>query len=39
VVSLCERFGCIPSQLDDEDAEFLRMIDMVDRYRGVDRGE
>jgi hypothetical protein len=26
VVRLCERFHCLPSQLMQEDAEFLRLI-------------
>ena len=31
MIGLCERFHCLPSQLDKEDAEFLRMIDIYDR--------
>ncbi len=32
-MALCERFHCLPSQLFKEDAEFLRMIRMVDAER------
>lgn len=34
MVGLCERFSCLPSQLYEEDAELLRMIDIYDRFRG-----
>ncbi|MFF7734265.1 hypothetical protein [Streptomyces sp. NPDC007984] len=30
IVGLCERFKCLPSQLYQEDAEFLRMVAIVD---------
>ena len=29
MVGLCERFHCLPSQLYQEDAEFLRMLEIV----------
>ena len=29
VLALCERFGCLPSQLDAEDAGLLRLIAIV----------
>lgn len=35
VVTLCERFSCLPSQLMAEDAQFIRMVRMTDREREV----
>lgn len=29
VLSLCERFGCLPSQLREEDVELLRLLKIV----------
>jgi hypothetical protein len=29
VLALCERFGCLPSQLEAEDAELLRLVAIV----------
>lgn len=31
VLSLCERFRCLPSQIDQEDAEIVRLLAIVDR--------
>ena len=28
ILGLCERFGCLPSQLLAEDAELLRLVDI-----------
>lgn len=33
---LCERFGCLPSQLMAEDAGLLRMLDIEAEVRGPD---
>lgn len=33
VVAMCERFSCLPSQLDCEDAALIGMVRMVDRER------
>jgi hypothetical protein len=35
---MCERFSCLPSQLMDEDAELIRMVSMVDRFRPQQEG-
>lgn len=35
VVGLCERFGKLPSELEDEDAEILRMMRIIEL--GTDR--
>jgi hypothetical protein len=31
ILGLCQRFGCLPSALEGEDAEILRLIDIVDK--------
>jgi hypothetical protein len=31
VIGLCERFGCLPSQLYQEDAELLRLLNIYTR--------
>lgn len=36
IVGLCERFGCLPSQLRAEDAGLLRLVRIVDL--GTPRG-
>lgn len=28
MLGACERFGCLPSQLEQEDAELLRMLEI-----------
>ena len=33
MVRLCERFGCLPSQLYAEDADLLRLVSLADRGR------
>jgi len=30
VLTLCERFSCLPSQLMDEDSELLRLLSIVE---------
>lgn len=30
ILTLCERFGCLPSQLMDEDAELLYLLNVVE---------
>jgi len=36
IVSLCERFGCLPSALLAEPADLLRTVALVDRTRRTD---
>lgn len=31
VLRLCERFHCLPSQLEQEDAEIIRLLAIADR--------
>lgn len=31
MIGLCERFSCLPSQLYQEDAEFLRLLHIYNR--------
>jgi hypothetical protein len=38
VIGLCERFGCLPSQLYAEDAEIFRMLKLVDLGTVPDEG-
>jgi hypothetical protein len=33
VLALCERFGCLPSQLFDEDSELLRYLEIEGLWR------
>jgi len=33
MLGLCERFGCLPSALLDEDAELVRYLNIEKRYR------
>lgn len=33
VVGMCERFSCLPSQLDQEDARLIGMVLLADRER------
>ncbi len=33
VVTMCERFSCLPSQLEKEDARLIGMVLMADRER------
>jgi hypothetical protein len=30
-VPICERFGCLPSQLDEEDPEIFRLVTLYDK--------
>lgn len=30
IIGLCERFKCLPSQLENEDASFVRMVSIRD---------
>lgn len=39
IVTLCERFHCLPSQLYAEDAEFIRQVRLTDTAREIERGE
>ncbi len=43
VVTMCERFGCLPSALEKEDARLIGMVLMTDRERArkeaADHGE
>lgn len=42
VLGLCARFGCLPSQLEQEDAEIMRLVNIVaegTRTEGVNDGE
>jgi hypothetical protein len=38
IVTLCERFHCLPSQLYAEDAEFIRQVRLTDTAREIERG-
>jgi hypothetical protein len=38
VLGLCERFGCLPSQLYEEDAELLRLLAMEELGGGDESG-
>lgn len=38
ILGLCERFGCLPSQLLAEDASLLRMV-RVEALGKVEKGE
>lgn len=31
ILNLCEKFHCLPSQLDNEDASLLRLLAIADR--------
>lgn len=35
MIRLCERFGCLPSDIYDEDAGFLRMLEIEALVREV----
>ncbi len=39
MIGLCERFGCLPSQLYAEDAEIFRMVRLYDMTKEVGSGE
>jgi hypothetical protein len=38
VLDLCERFGCLPSQLYEEDADLLRLLAMEELGGGNEPG-
>lgn len=38
MVNLCERFGCLPSALLEEDPSLLRMVRLVDLAHPVPEG-
>lgn len=39
VVSLCQMFHCLPSQLDEEDAEIVRLVGIMNRGTRKDEEE
>lgn len=39
MLKLCERFGCLPSELYEEDVDLLRMIAIEELGGGRDEGE
>lgn len=39
VVGLCERFGKLPSELEDEDAEILRMMRIIELGTKQEEGD
>jgi hypothetical protein len=39
VLGLCERFGCLPSQLYEEDADLLRLLALEELGGGANTGE
>lgn len=38
-LEICERFGCLPSALAEEDTELLRMLAIEAMVKGGDDGE